>query len=324
MKGHLVLLSILVVLMGSSLYRHVGAQDAGHQDHQPQMPASETNAMSSHDGHGHQDETPETGHDMHGDDHAGHDPMAHGGLDQEAQEIIDRVKVVEHLGEKIPLDLKFTDENGKEVILGDLFDKPVVILPIYFFCPTICSFLLADLADVINTVDQVPGEDFNVVALSFSDDETHQDAREAKKNYVKLITRDFDPEKWIFLTGEVQSIRKLTDSLGFHFVKKKKHLYVHPNVLMVLSDQGMVTRYVYGPDFLPFDVGMALMEAQKGQTGISIKKGVMSFCFEYDPDKKTYVFNIFRISGTLILFCVLCLVFFLIFSPSRRNKKQPS
>jgi protein SCO1 len=232
-----------------------------------------------------------------------------------------KVRVDEKLGNIVDLNTWFFDEHGKKVKIKSFFDKPVIILPVYYFCPTVCNFLQADLAEVLNQVDQIPGKDFNVISLSFSDDENHTHAADTKRNYAKLITRDFPVEQWAYLTGTKENIKQLTDSLGFFFIKKEKHLYVHPNVLVVLSKDGKITRYVYGPNFLSFDVGMALSEANQGLTGASIKRGVLSFCFNYDPGKKTYVLNIFRITGTIILVFLVGFIVLLIFIPRKKKEK---
>ncbi|MCP4672701.1 MAG: SCO family protein, partial [Desulfobacula sp.] len=146
-----------------------------------------------------------------------HMNMAHGKDAEDEIDLSANVRVDEKLGETIDLDTWFFDENGTKIMLSKLFDKPVVILPIYFFCPTVCSFLQADLAEVLNRIDQVPDKDFNVISLSFSDDENHENAADAKKNYTKLITKDFPIEKWLHLTGTKENIKKLTDSIGFFF-----------------------------------------------------------------------------------------------------------
>jgi len=65
---------------------------------------------------------------------------------------------------------------------------------------------------------------------------------------------------------------------------------------------------------------MALSEADKGTPGISIKRGVLSFCFDYDPKNKTYVFKLFRITGTAILILLLGFIIFLLY-PSKRDKR---
>lgn len=230
---------------------------------------------------------------------------------QQGAGLAGQVKIEEQLGGTIAKDAVFKDSNGRQVSIAELLDKPVVLLPVYFMCTSICNFLQADLANAMNQVGPVPGVDFNVVSLSFADDEDSGHAFTAKQNYLNLITRTFPSEKWFYLTGDGINIRKVTDSIGYYFVKRKDHFYVHPSAMVVLARDGKITRYLYGPGFLPFDIGMALSEAEKGKTGISIKRGVMSFCFDYDPENKTYVFKTFRITGTTILILLLGFVAFL-------------
>ncbi len=231
------------------------------------------------------------------------------------------VKVEEQLGNYAALDAVFKDESGKAIVLETLFDKPVVLLPVYFTCTSICNFLQADLANALNFVNQVPGEAFNVITVSFADDEDHTHALASKRNYSNLIQRDFPVENWFYLTGTKENIRKLTDSLGYYFIKKKEHLYIHPSMLIVLGKDGKIIRYLYGPNFLPFDLGMAISEADRGEPGISIKRGVLSFCFDYDPENKTYVFKVFRITGTAILILLAGFIAFLMY-PSKRDKRE--
>jgi protein SCO1/2 len=49
---------------------------------------------------------------------------------------ISHVTFSQRLGEKLPLDAKFKDESGRDVVLGDYFGKkPVVLAFVYFQCP---------------------------------------------------------------------------------------------------------------------------------------------------------------------------------------------
>ena len=93
---------------------------------------------------------------------------------------------------------------------------------------------------------------------------------------------------------------------------------------MVLARGGKIVRYLYGPKFPPFDLGMALSEAQQGTPGISIKRRVLSFCYEYDPDQKTYTLNLFRIIGTLVLIGLAGFVIFLLYPSKRKNEDAMS
>jgi protein SCO1/2 len=246
-------------------------------------------------------------------------------VQKESPDLSAQVKVEEQLGKYIDFTAKFVDETRGVIDLRTIFDKPVLLLPIFFTCTSACDFLQAELANVLNHVGQIPGKDFNIITLSFADDENSSHASRAKKNYGNLIKREVPKEdimnNWYYLTGDRENIRKLTDSLGFYFIKTGNHLYIHPNVLIILARDGKITRYLYGIDFLPFDVGMALSEAQKGEPGISIKRGVLSFCFDYDPENKTYVFKIFRITGTTILILLTGFIIFLTY-PSKKGQGQ--
>jgi len=255
------------------------------------------------------------------DPHHDHDAMVVGdGTDTNV--LADQVKVEERPGQYMDLEARFLDARGRPVTLGDIFDKPVVLLPIWFFCPSVCTFLQADLAKALNRVDQVPGEEFNIITLSFSDDESPSHALAAKNNYANLVQREFSLENWFYLTGDAKNIRRVTDSLGYYFIKKKPHEYIHPNAMVVLAKDGKIIRYLYGPGFLPFDLGMALTEARKGEPGVSIKRRVLSFCFDYDPENKTYVFRLFRITGTVILVILAGFLAFLLRPGKRAGQRR--
>lgn len=222
-----------------------------------------------------------------------------------------QVGVDERLGEILNLDLVFRDENNRELRLKDFIKKPTLILPVYFYCPQACSMMLASLASAINQVPLIPGENYQVLAISFDAQETPELAREAKKNYLKLIEKDFPEDQWKFLTGDRKAIHGLLHGLGYGLKKTGPHMFIHPNVLVVLSPAGKVIRYLYGVYFLPFDIGMALTEASKETPQLSIRR-MLTYCFDYDPKKKTYVFKAFRIvAGTIILVLAVFLFFLL-------------
>ncbi|MGD2151437.1 MAG: SCO family protein [Desulfobacterales bacterium] len=243
-------------------------------------------------------------------------PMAHSHHAISAKDAQDAeretpVGVKERLGETLNLDLTFRDENDRELRLKDFLEKPTLILPVYFYCPQACSMMLASLASAINDVPLTPGENYQVLAISFDEQETPELAREAKKNYLKLIQKDFPEDQWKFLTGDRKAIHGLLHGLGYRLKKTGPHMFIHPNVMVVLSPAGKVIRYLYGIYFLPFDIGMALTEASKETPQLSIRR-VLTYCFDYDPKKKTYVFKAFRIVAVTIILVLAVFLFFLL------------
>ena len=63
-----------------------------------------------------------------------------------------------------------------------------------------------------------------------------------------------------------------------------------------MAPGGKIVRYLEGVTFLPFEVTMALTEAAEGRVGSTTRK-VLMYCFSYDPLKKSYVFNILKVTG---------------------------
>ena len=57
---------------------------------------------------------------------------------------LEGVTIVEHLNEQIPLDLEFVGDDGKPIVLRELFDgtRPVVLQMGYYRCPMLCNLVL--------------------------------------------------------------------------------------------------------------------------------------------------------------------------------------
>lgn len=224
----------------------------------------------------------------------------------------------EKLGQTIPANAAFLDENGRKIGLGDLFDKPTIIAPVYLHCTHTCPMLLTGLAQTLGKMDMVkPGKDYRVVALSFDDRETPAIAREKKPNYIRAVGRPFPEGAWTFLTGSAADISKFMDSIGFKFQRDGED-FSHPVAFVIVAPGGKVVRYLYGTSFLPFNVTMALNEAAQGKVGSTTSK-VLNYCFSYDPLKKSYVFNVLRVVGTVMVLFVVSFFAYLMLSTKKRR-----
>jgi len=227
--------------------------------------------------------------------------------------------IYEHLDEYIPNDLVFVTDKYDTVNLLKQIDKPTVIVPVYYECPGLCSPLLEGVADVISKASIELGKDYQVFTISFNPDEKTRLGKEKKENYAKLVTNGGDLEHgWIFHTGDSTNINKLLNSLGYK-VKREGKEWIHPAAVIVLSPDGKITRYLYGVYFLPFDLKMAIVEASQGRSGPTINK-MLKFCFSYDAQGKKYVFNITKVSGSIIILAVLGFFVSLVLK-SKKNKK---
>jgi len=232
------------------------------------------------------------------------------------------IGIDEKLGQFIPLDLTFYDENGNPVSLRQLIHAPIILAPVFYRCPNVCSFLLFNLTGVINRLPSEPGKEYQVLTFSFDETEKPDLALEKKKMYLKMIEKPFPKDAWKFLTGDKENIHKLTDAIGFHFKKQGKD-FLHPVSLVILSPDGKITRYMYGTEFLPFDLKMALLEASEGRVGPTLSK-VLRFCFSYDPKGRKYVFNTLKVTGIVTLLFALSLILFLVFKGKKKPIKEES
>lgn len=225
----------------------------------------------------------------------------------------------EKLGQFIPADASFVDENGKRVLLRDVIDKPTIIAPVYLGCMHECPLLLTGLAQTLGKIELIkPGKDYQVIALSFDENDTPQIARDKKVNYIKAVGRPFPEDAWKFLTGDKANIRKFTDSIGFKFQRDSEHDFSHPVTLVVIAPGGKIVRYIEGVAFLPFEVTMALTEAAQGRVGTTTQK-VLQYCFSYDPLKKSYVFNVLRVTGAVMVLFVGSFLAWLVISTRKKR-----
>lgn len=230
------------------------------------------------------------------------------------------VGVVEHLGETIPLELKFLNENNDSVSLKELVTKPTIFNFVYFDCPGLCSPLLSGVSDAVTKLDMKLGEEYQVITISFNTKDTPEKAREKKENFVQKISQE-NRAAWLYLTGSQQNIDAVTDALGFKY-KPTGLDFSHPSVIILVSPEGKITRYLYGLTFLPFDLKMAIIESQKGLARPSINK-VLELCFAYDPQSRGYTLQVTTIMGALILgIAILAFIVLLIKGRKRKSVKN--
>jgi protein SCO1 len=230
------------------------------------------------------------------------------------------VGIDEKPGAQVALDPVLKDEEGRDVTLRQLMGKPTILSLNYFSCSGICTPLLNGLADMINLIGSEPGKDFQVITVSFDERDTPEIARQKQINYLKLMNRPVTPAAWHFLTGSAQNTKQVADSVGFHF-RADGGQFLHAGAVIVLSPEGVVSRYLYGITFLPADVQMAIQEAAAGKVRPSISR-FLAFCYSYDPQSRQYVLDITRVLGAVILVCIGGFVVYLLRGRSRGNKEK--
>jgi len=221
------------------------------------------------------------------------------------------VAIDEKLGDHIPMNLVFKDENGNNITLSQIADgKPLIIDMAYYECPGICDVVLAGLTNVLDNVAETPGKDFNVATISFNPQDNPQIATKKKEQFWGQLSRPFPSKSWRFLTGDSSNIYTLTNSLGFYFKREKDGMYIHPTALIIVNGDGKIIRYIQGTTFAPVDLKMAIMEAKAG-TPEQIVSALLCVCFSHTPSGDHLVFNVLSVVGISTVVFALGLVVFL-------------
>jgi protein SCO1 len=227
------------------------------------------------------------------------------------------IGIDDKLGAQLPMQTQFYDEHGYLVSLKDIITEPTILNLVYFKCPGICSPILTELTTIVNHLDMEIGREYQIVTISFDETEKPELAEAKRENYMSLVNKSIPENSWKFLTGDSASIRAVTNAAGFLF-RRDGDNFIHAGAIIVLSPQGKVTRYLYGTQYLPFDVKMALVEANEGRPSPTINK-LLKYCFSYNPEGRTYALNVRRIAGTGILVLAAAFVMFLRMKPRKRQ-----
>lgn len=227
--------------------------------------------------------------------------------------ILSGIDVRQKLGTDLPLDAAFVDESGKAVRLGDYFGtRPVIIAPVYYECPMLCSLVLEGFVKALRPLGFRPGDEFDVVVVSFDPGEGPELAAKKAAKYLEEYGDAGTADGWHFLTGNEADIRRVTDALGFEYVyDEKRDEYAHAATVVVATPQGKVAKYFFGVEFSTRDLRLGLVEAASGKIGTAIDRFLL-YCYHYDPSAGRYsaaVLNIVRVGGIATISAML--IFFL-------------
>lgn len=231
------------------------------------------------------------------------------------------LEVVEHIGEKLPLDLEFTNSDGATVKLADYFTpkpgeppKPAVVAMVYYTCPTACPAILSKMVESFQQLDFVPGQDFRTLVFSFKEEESTPAAAMAKARYTSEYGRPLSASAkagWEFHSGSPEACQKLSDALGFPYRRLSNGEYGHPVSIFIVSPGGVISRYIYGYDYNPTMMKMALLEASSGKLARTMGERFVHYCYKWDPNAGTYTLQAFRlmqVGGALTVVVMAALI----------------
>lgn len=238
--------------------------------------------------------------------------------------MLENVGIDQRLGEHLPLEATFRDEDGNQVKLGDYFGKkPVVLALVYYKCPMLCNQVLNGLTSALDVLSFDIGKEFDVVTVSFDPRETPDLARDKKQTYIDWYKRPGAVNGWHFLTGDRASIEKLTEAAGFHYkYDASTDQFIHASGIMIATADGKLARYFYGIEYAPKDVRLGLVEASANKIGNPVDR-LLLYCYHYDPASGKYgavAMNILRLAGIATVAGIIAmLLFFRLRRPATRS-----
>ena len=203
---------------------------------------------------------------------------------------LQNVEIEERLGAQLPVDARFTDQDGLPVRLGDLLpkDRPVVLSLVYFSCPMLCGLVLTGAARGMRETGLQLGKDFDAITISFDPRDGTKLAAERQRGYLQAFGKPEARKAWTFLTGQEKDIQAVTEAVGFRYAyDERTKQYAHAAAIFVVTPGGRVSRYLYGVEYPAKDVRLALVEASQGRVGTSFDRLLLT-CYRYDPASRKY------------------------------------
>jgi protein SCO1/2 len=238
---------------------------------------------------------------------------------QNPDSILTQIGIDQKLGAQIDPGISFRDESGATVKLGDyLHAKPIILTPVYYECPMLCSMLLNGLVQSLHVMPLTAGKDFEIVTFSFNPVEQPELAAQKKQHYVRDYGRPQAANGWHFLTGSEESIRRLTEQIGFRYTYDTyTRQWAHTSAILLLTPDGRISQYFYGLEYDPKALRLGLVDASNGKVG-SLVDHVLLYCFQYNPTTGKYSIAIMRILRAAALATLLLVVTYMLIANKNR------
>lgn len=216
--------------------------------------------------------------------------------------------VNEHLNAPLPMDLAFTNQDGKRVTLGEYFSsqngngpiKPAVVGLVYYTCPIICNTLITTVVDCASGIETLtPGDDYNILMFSFDERDNAATADAKRHTAIEQFPerlREKAAKGLQFHVSDPGTARQLANAFGFMYRKiEESGEFAHPVVFFMVTPEGRISKYMYGFGHTPLQLRLALLEAGDGKIVPSLKDRIVTFCYMFDPSLGRYTLSAMRV-----------------------------
>ena len=202
----------------------------------------------------------------------------------------------QRLGAALPPGLRLVDADGAVVDWHALAasGRPIVLLPAYYRCATLCGTVAHGALEALADTGLPPGA-WRLLLFSVDPYDTPADARVLQAVYADYArwarpqAYGAHPPELRLLTGAAADTRALARAIGFDWQAASAPAapdtppdYAHATGLVVLTPQGLVSRYLFGVRFDAKALRSALVEAADGRLGTPVERLLIA-CAHLDP-----------------------------------------
>ena len=188
--------------------------------------------------------------------------------------VVEGLGFTQRLGERVPRDLVLRGDDGVPVRLGSLLDgPPVVLLFADYDCKTLCGTVLGATAAAL-----AAGKDgYRLVVVGI--DPKDGPGLAAAMRLDQLAAYPAVDRRATLLTGDAAS---LVQAVGLRYAyDPEDDQFAHPAGLVVLTQDGRISKYLLDVAVAPGPLAAALQEAGAG--GISgLVRDLVLLCYGHD------------------------------------------
>lgn len=235
------------------------------------------------------------------------------------------VGITQQLGSSVSLSLKFRDERGNLISLGEAAaGRPFVLALVYYRCPMLCNLVLGGILESVVALEPTAGEQFTVITVSFDPDEGPDLAAAKKQHYLRAYGRPSGEKGWRFLSDASGSAQRLCRETGFRTAfDAVTRQYAHASAILVLTPDGRISRYLMGVTYPPRELRLALVEASAGKIGTATDQ-LLLLCFRYDPQSGKYTLAVWKLLRTGAVVTVFGLMALILACSRKRARSVPA
>jgi protein SCO1/2 len=230
--------------------------------------------------------------------------------------------LVQRLGQRLPLDTPLRAAPGRPTTLrAAMHGKPLLLALGYYRCPRLCDLVMDGMAEAMAGQRLRPGRDFAAAFVSIDPREGPADA-ETQRAVLARRHPDAALAQWQLYTATRPAVDRLAAALGYRYAYEPElGQYAHPAALVVIAPDGTIVQYLYGVQYQPEALRLALVQASRGQVG-SLLDQLVLLCCAYDPHTGRYSLLIDRLLLAMAGLTVLAMAAWLLALHRRQHRRE--